>query len=161
MTKTQATYLILKMPDLSKTASHEIEQGYLSDDPDSLRIRKKGSSYLITRKIDSGGGAETEELDMPISQKDFEAFWATTKRSLKKTRYYYSDTEGVNIRIDVFHGKLDGLALAELIFDSSETYKNFKKPDWMGAEITHEKWASNNYFAGSSFSELQRLFSKK
>lgn len=157
MTRIQATYVIKKLPNLEKTASHEIEQGYLTDDKDSLRIRKKGSTYLITRKIESNDGISAEEIDMPIEERDFLAFWKVTKRSLKKTRYYYSDVDGVNIRIDVFHDKLEGLAVVEVIFESGDKYREFKAPSWLGKEITKEKWASNQYFAGTTYADLKRF----
>ena len=154
MIKIQATYLLTKLPNIKTTASHEIKQAYLTDDAESLRVRKKGNTCYITRKIDMAGGS-MEELDMPILEKDFEAFWIRSTRNLANTRYYYSDTDGVNIRIDVFHDKLEGLALAEVIFDSEEVKKEFKTPNWFGREISNEKWASNQYFAGTTFEALK------
>lgn len=163
MMKVQSTYAVKKIPSgLTNMPSHEMDQGYLTDNPKSLRLRRKGNSYFITRKISglSGDPRIWDEYEIPLDQESYDDLWKIAVKKLSKTRYYYSHDDGADIRVDIFQGKLEGLAIAEVIFDNEEAYRNFKAPDWLGREIVEEKWASNQLFAGSSYDKIKKLIDK-
>jgi len=163
MMKVQSTYIVKKSPlGLTNMPSHEIDQGYLTDNSKSLRLRRKGSSYYITRKISglSGDPRIWDEYEIPLDKESFDDLWKIAVKKLNKTRYYYSHDDGADIRVDVFHGKLEGLLIAEIIFDNEEAYRNFQSPDWLGREIVEEKWASNQYFASTNYEKIKSLMSQ-
>lgn len=160
----QSTYAILEIPkDVTDKPSHEIEQAYLTDSKKSLRLRKKGSSYYITRKISglSGDVRFWDEYEIPLDKESFDDLWKIAVKKLSKIRYYYQNDDGADIRVDIFNEKLEGLAVAEVVFDNEESYRNFDKPSWLGREIVDEEWASNQFFAGTTYSKLKNLLDGK
>lgn len=56
---------------------------------------------------------------------------------LCKTRHYIKHNNNV-WHVDVFHGKLEGLILAEIEKDSVEEVMNVKLPEWVGKEVTND-----------------------
>jgi CYTH domain-containing protein len=40
--------------------------------------------------------------------------------------------------IDVFKNRFEGLALAEVEFDEWQRSREFRAPDWLGSEVTHD-----------------------
>lgn len=156
MIRIEATYLVKELPkDLSEYPSEEIEQGYLGVGDEATRIRKKGKVYSITKKsmpipLDKG---IREYENINTSKEEFDLLWPLTKKRLKKTRYYISSLV-TEIRVDIFHGALEGLALAEVVFDNEDTKRNFEIPQWFGKEVT--QIISNQFLAGNKFSELHK-----
>jgi len=61
---------------------------------------------------------------------------------VEKTRYLIP--YGIHIiELDIFHGELDGLILAEVEFTSDEQAKNFILPDWFAQDVTKDKRYAN------------------
>jgi adenylate cyclase len=54
---------------------------------------------------------------------------------LHKTRYYIQNNNDT-WELDVFHGKLEGLLIAELELSDEDQF--FDKPSWLGAEVTFD-----------------------
>ena len=160
MVRIEVTYLINELPkDLSKHKSAEIEQGYLIDSDDACRIRHKGDEYSFTRKMMAitGDKSVREHVEIPILKEEFDKLWKVVVKSLKKKRYYYDSKMGIDLRIDVFEGKLSGLALAELIFTDENYLRDFQPLPWFGREITAENWASNQFLAGTTFQAVKKI----
>jgi CYTH domain-containing protein len=57
-------FLVESLPDTSGCAKREIEQGYISRDPE-IRIRRKGDKYYITFK--GQGDLSRAETEISIS----------------------------------------------------------------------------------------------
>ena len=55
---------------------------------------------------------------------------------IEKTRWLY-EFENFVWEIDEFHGKNDGLIIAEIELDSKE--QSFSIPDWIGREVSYNK----------------------
>ena len=158
MIRVEETFLLKELPkELKKCKKIEIEQGYISEASDPIRIRKRGDSYSVTRKIMAIPGNQSlrEHLDIPIDKQDFDVLWKNVSRSLKKNRYYYSQTMDYEIRVDEFMGDLKGIYLIELIFADETARGNFESPAWFGRSVTKEDWASNSYLAGKTTSEIE------
>jgi len=165
MMRIEATYLIKKMPDDLKNHHHEeILQGYFVDSKNATRIRKKGDSYSITRKLIPipGDSSYREHIEVPILKTEFLKLWPLVIKKVQKTRYYYSPQPGgTDVRIDVFTGKQKGLILIELIFPDENELKSFVAPDWFGREVTQKPWASNSEIAQKSFSQIEKIIAEK
>jgi CYTH domain-containing protein len=134
-------------PDLTKYRSHEITQGYLVslDDGLQVRLRKSGEKYTLTFK--RGAGPVREEREIELAADQFEALWpATEGKRLVKTRSEIP-LGALVVEIDVYHGRHEGLVVAEVEFDEVETAKNFQPPDWLGDDVTGDPRYSNQLLA--------------
>jgi len=65
---------------------------------------------------------------------------------IEKTRYELAYFEAT-IELDQFHGRLAGLVVAEVEFESEDASRNFEPPDWFGREVTDDGSYSNRRLA--------------
>ena len=132
-------FLVKKLPDnLKQYPFEKIRQGYIYINPDGSeeRLRSKGGRLYRTHK--SGGFEIREEKEIEISKKEFEADWPkTANRVIEKTRYYIP-FKNIKIELDIYIGKLDGLVVVEVEFDSEEQSRSFNPPDWFDMEVTND-----------------------
>lgn len=128
-------YLIPAMPEhLTITKIRQIEQGYLNTEP-VVRIRKDNDRYELTYK--SKGLMIREEYNMPLTCEAYEHLRTKIDgRLISKTRYEIPLTDSLTVELDVFHGDLAPLILAEVEFPSKEEADAFTPPDWFGEDVT-------------------------
>lgn len=131
---------------LEGSESKRILQGYFEgDDGQNYRVRLYGDKYIKTWKSD--GDLVREEIENEISEDEFNSLWEkTTGMQLEKTRYFIP-FENRTIEFDVFEGKLKGLLLAEVEFNSVEDAENFNPPNWFGKDVTSDKRYRNSALA--------------
>lgn len=110
----------------------EICQGYLSTTPEStVRVRIKGNKAFITVKSKTIGITRGEwEYEIPVNEA--RELLSLCSGSIEKTRYYCGRWE-----IDIFHGKLSGLILAEIELNSEN--EAIKLPSFIDREVTNDK----------------------
>lgn len=161
MLEIEKTYLVKKIPNnLSSYKSDRIRQGYISSPPSPLRIRQKGSKFELTKKLPlkNEDKSSTEEINIPLTEYEFNKLWPLTEKSLEKTRYYIPLKEDLIGELDIFQGDLKGLFFIEVEFVSEKQMKSFQPPEWFGKDITQEDFSSNCFLAGKTFSEIKQLF---
>jgi adenylate cyclase len=133
--------------DLLKTLKPtSIHQGYLSYQENStVRVRIRDNEAFLTIKSKTIG-IRREEFEYSIPVHDAEQMMILTQeRQLKKERYVY-EFHGKTWEIDVFHGKNEGLVLAEIeLLDENET---FDLPSWCGLEVSEDPRYFNSNLAG-------------
>ena len=113
----------------------ELKQAYLLRGNDrSVRIRVTDNMAFFTIKL--GTGLTRSEFEYEIPQDEANEMIAEADLPcLHKTRYYIQN--GADTwELDVFHGALEGLLVAELELSDEEQY--FAKPDWLGEEVTFD-----------------------
>jgi CYTH domain-containing protein len=141
-------FLVRRLPDgLTSYPSNEISQGYLVSRASGLqvRLRKSGPHYCLTFK--RGRGRVREEREIELSAAQFDKLWpATEGKRLVKTRYEIPLGQRV-VEIDVYHERHEGLVVAEVEFDTEESAKNFRPPDWLGDDVTGDPRYSNQLLA--------------
>ena len=127
------------------TTSYEIEQGYLCKDPNkTIRVRiRDNQAFLTIKSATLREGLAKFEWEREIEPADAKELLAICLPGvISKTRYIIPIrnermNELTNERVwevDVFHGRLDGLVLAEIeLGDEQEPYS---RPDWLGEEVT-------------------------
>lgn len=101
-----------------------------------VRVRRDGPHAWLTVKGAREGLARPEfEYEVPVL--DAEAMLASvcTGCIIEKTRHVVPHA-GLSWEIDVFHGKLDGIVLAEV--ELSDADQVFERPDWLGIEVTED-----------------------
>ncbi|HKP05227.1 MAG TPA: CYTH domain-containing protein [Chthoniobacterales bacterium] len=141
-------FLVRELPrDLTSHRHTEISQGYLVslDDGLQVRLRKSGDLYSLTFKRGTGNVREEREVELTVAQ--FEALWpATEGKRLEKTRYEVPFGDRV-VEIDLYHGRHEGLVVAEVEFDDEDSALNFSRPDWLGDDVTGDPRYSNQLLA--------------
>lgn len=141
-------FLVGSVPEaITHQKKIEIIQGYLAidDDGNEVRIRKAGETYSMTVKSD--GSLERKEFETEISESQFRTLYpASDGRRIEKTRYYI-EYMGKTIELDVYHGSLSGLIVAEIEFSSTEQSNQFSPAEWFGMEITEDKRYKNKSLA--------------
>ena len=120
--------------NLNDYPHHAIEQAYLNTDP-VIRVRRQDDDYYLTYK--SKGLMAREEYNLPLDKNSY--YHLLTKADgniLTKTRYEIPLNDHLTIELDIFHGKFDGLILAEVEFPTLEEAENFKAPEYFGEDVT-------------------------
>lgn len=119
-----------------------IRQGYLAvDHRAEVRVRRRGSSQVMTVKV--GRGMEREEVEFDLDPEVFERLWETTEgRRVIKRRHEVEVGDRV-AELDVFEGAHRGLVMVEVEFESTEAAAGFEPPLWFGAEVTDDERYGN------------------
>ena len=135
-------FLLKNLPtDLASYPHKELEQGYLSTDP-VVRVRREGDDYILTYK--SSGLLSRREENLPLTAESYAHLIAKADGYvITKTRYYIP-YNNYTIELDIFHGDLSALQLAEVEFDSEDAAKAFTPPDWFGEDVTYETTYHNS-----------------
>lgn len=114
----------------------KIKQRYLSIDPDkTIRVRVAGrKAYLNIKGRAHGNSLTRNEWEFNIPVKDAEElFGICLPGSIEKTRHLVPSGKHT-FEVDEFHGKNEGLIIAELELESES--EKFRKPSWLGKEVT-------------------------
>lgn len=123
-----------------------IEQGYLVVGTDSaVRVRRQGDRCWLTCK--QGHGTVRDEWEVALTADQWETLWpATVAARVEKSRGRL-DVGGVPAVVDVFHGALEGLVLAEVEFGTEEDARAFVPPAWMAHDVTDDPRYGNRALA--------------
>src|SRR5262245_7390733 len=147
-------FLVKAIPPGIERGDHElIEQGYLTvgsrnDRGIEIRVRRTPSGSVLTVK--RGEGAARHETEVPLAAASAGALWPLTKgRRVRKMRYTIRQGKGPQIQVDVYRGRLRGLAVAEVEFPTMTQLRRFRPPAWFGKEITGVAAYSNSRLAGA------------
>ena len=113
-----------------------IKQGYLNSSKElTTRIRTKGKQAFITIKGKTEGISRAEfEYEIPLKDA-LELLKLCQNSNIEKTRYEVKIDEHI-WEIDVFEGENEGLIVAEIELSSED--ETFKKPTWLGKEVSFE-----------------------
>lgn len=113
-----------------------ITQGYLSVDPDRIiRLRLCDDNAILSVKapLRSTEFSRSEwEYEIPLSEAK-EMLKVCLPEIIQKTRYLVPFHNQV-YEVDIFHGKNEGLVIAELELNAEDEI--FEKPAWLGEEVT-------------------------
>lgn len=130
-------YLIRHLPAhlrLDSFSCRIIEQGYLNTTP-VIRIRKDNDKYELTYK--SSGLMVRQEYNLPLTKEAYEHLRKKADgRLIVKTRYEIPLDDRHKIELDIFHGDLAPLILAEVEFADEDEAKQFTPPEWFGEDVT-------------------------
>jgi adenylate cyclase len=151
----EARFLVTKDTWRDKGKPTEIAQGYLStEDQRVVRIRVEGDRAALTLKGKSSG-LQQEEFEFPLddaakARKVIEKF--SVAPPILKTRHVVKEN-GFRWEIDEFHGRNEGLVIAEAelanVADRARLEKS--KPAWLGRDITNDFKYRNNRLAERPF----------
>lgn len=121
---------------LNKPTPKRIKQAYLSDDSNcTVRVRTKGPKGYLTIKGKSVSISRSEyEYEIPLEEAE-KMIAEFCPKVLSKDRYEIQ--VGKHLwEIDVFHGKLAPLIVAEIELSSED--ETFELPDWLDQEVSDD-----------------------
>lgn len=143
-------FTIKKLPDLSQYQSKELIQGYICTDP-VVRARKEDDEYYMTYK--GKGLLSREEYNLPLNETAFHHIIQKADGIvIHKTRYLIP-YEKYTIELDVFHGELEPLIMAEVEFESEDEAHAFVMPDWFLEDVTMDRRYHNSNLSKNGFTE--------
>lgn len=116
--------------------SYRIKQGFLSTDPErTVRVRLKDHQGFMTVKgKSSADGLSRFEWEKEISKADVESLLLLCKKGVIDKVRYEIDCGKHTFEVDEFFGDNEGLIIAEVELQSEN--ETFKKPQWLGEEVT-------------------------
>ena len=130
-------FLVKEKPFSIAKRSLKINQGYIINEKSKvIRVREKGDDYFLTIKGNNIGISRLE-YDFPISKEDAkELIFHFCKTTLIEKTRHYIEYKGHTWEVDEFHGKNNGLIVAEIELESED--EKFEIPDWVGEEVTQD-----------------------
>lgn len=113
-----------------------IRQGYLNRDKErTVRVRIAGSKAFLTVKgVNTGASRKEFEYGIPVVDAE-QLLLICEGPIIEKIRHTVADG-GMVWEIDEFHGANEGLIVAEV--ELEQEYQCFKRPVWLGEEVTHD-----------------------
>lgn len=137
---------------VAKGATYEIEryeiiQTYINYSPE-IRVRqitgRRGMWHTFTLKTPQDQiGLARNEVNFNISKEEYLTLLEKKfGNTIHKTRYQFVE-DNIKIFVDVYSGKLEGLVVAEVEFDSVEEANAFVPPSWFGRDITSDQRYKN------------------
>jgi adenylate cyclase len=130
---------------LKKPSGILIQQAYLVSEPEKvIRIRVTDASGYLTIKGPTVN-ATRSEYEFPIPKTEaIQILDQFTKVRIDKTRYNI-EFEEKTWEVDEFWGDNEGLIIAEIELKSEN--EDFKKPAWIGEEVTSDPRYYNAYLS--------------
>ena len=131
-----------------------ISQGFLSTTPErTVRIRLKDKTgYITVKGIGNASGTTRFEWEKEISKEEAEQLLAICEPTIiKKTRYIIPANDNLFFEVDEFLDSNKGLLIAEIELPKEDSF--FKKPDWLGAEVTGQTNYYNSFLSQKPFSK--------
>lgn len=134
----------------------KIAQGYLSRVPErTVRIRLKGERGFITIKGEANASGTSRfewEKEIPFKEAK-ELIKLCEPAIIEKTRYLVRYEDHV-FEVDEFYGENEGLLLAEIELTSED--ESFKRPTWLGEEVTGNVQYYNSMLSEKPFSQWEK-----
>ena len=128
-----------------------IIQGFLNTNPErTVRVRLRGEQGFLTVKGKStNDGLSRFEWETEISKTDAERLLTLCEKGIiDKLRYEVKLGNHV-FEVDEFYGDNQGLIIAEVELQYED--ETFKKPDWLGDEVTGNTIYYNSQLSQSPY----------
>jgi len=132
-------FLLVSAPsEMALARGVEIEQGYVVRDRGrELRVRREGSSHSLSARDRTGPEVTGQEIR--ITRGQFEKLWPFTLGQ-RITRIRHVMKYGrLRMKIDEFTGEHAPLRLAEIHFPDAASSRAFRRPDFLGEEVTRRE----------------------
>lgn len=149
-------FLIKKLPSLKQKEKTSYERYYLFDKNGiELRVQRKGDKYELERKIHISAVERTKEK-IEVSEEEFNLLKSLAICTII-LRDSYALSSNPELTVKIYHGKYEGLARAEVKFDTVEQLEASQLPDWFGREITSTPLARDSQLLKLSEQEFKAL----
>jgi len=131
-----------------------MEQFYLkATSNETLRYRKDEDKYI--KNIKKGSGLAREEYEKEVSKKRYKkAKKANSGGIIKKERLKFF-VNGYKFELDIFKGKLKGLSILEIEFNTLKEAQDYKTPTFLENKIIKEVTLEHIYSNGALSRSMQ------
>lgn len=144
---------LVKNKDFKKLSYKEevFKQGYLnSDKTRNVRIRVTNDKAFLTIKGASNASGTTRfEWEKEINRQEAEQLLLLCEPTIIEKKRYYIKNDDLIFEVDEFYADNQGLILAEI--ELNNEHQKFKKPEWLGKEVTGNKEYYNSYLSKNPF----------
>jgi adenylate cyclase len=113
-----------------------------------VRIAENAAT-LTVKSATQGAGRDEFEYDVPLE--DARRMLTLARPSLIEKTRYAVEYKGLFWEIDEFHGKNQGLIVAEIELERED--QPFEKPAWIGEEVTSDPRYYNANLARAPYGE--------
>ena len=143
MAEIERKFRVARVPDDEiRGPGAGLRQGYVAVDGE-VEVRVRGEDGACTLTVKGGRGLERTEVEVAIGHPEFDELWALAgDRTIDKTRHRIPVADHI-AELDLYAGRLAGLAVVEVEFGSRDEAEAFVVPDWFGAELTGRPGWSN------------------
>ena len=152
MIEIERKFLVLSNDFINEAfAKKRIVQGYLNSKPErTVRVRiKEDKGFLTIKGKGNATGTTRLEWETEIPLQDAEKLLAICENgTIDKIRHEVKVGNHI-YEVDVFEGENEGLVVAEIELQSED--ESFKKPSWIGKEVTNDERFYNAYLSQNPF----------
>ena len=131
-------------------------QGYLSADKNrTVRVRiVEDSAFLTIKGLKVGDTAPEYEYLIPVEDANEMLKTLCLNHPIEKTRYRVPHGDLI-WEVDEFHGKNQGLVLAEIELQPGQEVND--KPEWVGEEVTKDPRYFNSSLAQNPYTTWKNI----
>ena len=160
----EKTYLVKFIPEGALQAkSEEILDVYIpvSKDHPTLRLRKRGRKFEITKKfpVEEKDSSCQNEHTIELDEEEFESIAGVEGKRVRKVRYVF-EYEGKMGELDVFQDGLKGLILVDFEFETIKEKDALQTPDFCLADVTQEKVFAGGMLCGKTYLDIEPFLKK-
>jgi CYTH domain-containing protein len=160
----ERTYLAKHLPDeLFDQEYTEIQDSYFPEEAvhPSLRLRKNGEKYQITKKqpVEGNDSSKQSEDTVHLTKEEYEGLFRAGGKTFRKLRYYYP-YNGRKAEVDVYQDRLKGLVVVDFEFENESDFESFVMPDFCLAEVTQEEFLAGGMLCGKSYEDIEQGLEK-
>jgi CYTH domain-containing protein len=137
-------FLLRDLSILAGLTGRRLVQGYISTSPNTTRVRIAGADAFLTIK-GPPTGISCDEFEFPIPLATAREMMPLCGDLLVEKTRYEIPVDGLTFEVDVFHGRHEGLVLAEVELPSVDTLVAI--PEWIGEEVSGRREYSNAFLA--------------
>lgn len=149
---------LVKKGDAYKRAAFScshIKQGYIPCDNATVRIRQrageeKEEAFLTIKGQSIDGGLSRYEFEKEITMDEADNLLKLCRGGVIDKHRYLVKSGPHTFEVDEFHGENEGLVMAEVELSNPE--ESFKKPDFIGIEVTGDRRFYNKHMLKYPFS---------
>ena len=130
-------FLVNTIPTQQINRSKTVKQGYMvNDEHQVVRVRSMDSDHFLTIKSNTRGLSRLE-FEYQIPQEDaLDMFKHLCGPSIIEKTRHYIEFQGHTWEVDEFHGRNQGLVVAEIELKSED--EKFEVPNWVSDEVSHD-----------------------
>ncbi|AXT18720.1 CYTH domain-containing protein [Flavobacteriaceae bacterium AU392] len=135
----------------------KIIQGFLNTNKErTVRIRLKGEQgYLTVKGQSTNDGMSRFEWEKEISKTDAETLFPLCEKGMIDKIRYEIVVDRHIFEVDEFFGDNLGLIIAEI--ELNDVTETFRKPDWLGKEVTGDIKYYNSQLSKQPYSTWDKL----
>ena len=152
MIEIERKFLVLSDDFINEAFAYKrIVQAYLNSNPErTVRIRiKEDKGFLTIKGKGNTTGTTRLEWETEIALQDAEKLLAICESGTVDKIRHEVKVGNHMYEVDVFAGENEGLIIAEI--ELGDENENFKKPSWLGKEVTNDERFYNAYLSVKPF----------